>query len=856
MQRILVFCSIILILNACKKEQTTDLNRPTGAELAVTWEVVINEATPGFQAKFTIANQSQDTFPSKNWAIYFNQLGGSPMADSSAQAIITHITGDYYQMRPTERFNSIAPGESITFSVPYQGSLRKISFAPKGMYIVFENADGGEQAPEMLSNITILPLPNEDQISVNGNAIPLAQWYYEQNAATTTLPDGQFPKIIPSPVSIKTGSQTLIINNSWAIAYTNELKNEVDYLVNIIESILGSKLKTTTNNTSAAKERILLKINPQIEKAEGYTLTANAANGIIIEGKDAAGVFYGIQSLLSWLPPDAFKGNQNNLTINEVQIEDAPRFGYRGLYLDASRNFHSKTSILKILDLLSFYKINKLNLLVGNDEGWRLEIPTLPELTQVGARRGHTRTEEDKLYPFYGSGPFDDEKVSYGTGYYTKADFIEILQKAKSRHIEVILEFDTPGHSRAAIKAMQARYNRLIKEGKKEEAEAYLLHDPDDASKYNSAQNYKDNVMCICKEAPYRFWETVINEVQAMYKEAGVTLHTIHVGGDEVPNGSWEQSPICNDFKSKNPQYKTIEDLQHYFLRRVNAMLLERGLNTGGWEEIALKKEGNRYVPNPEFADKKLQAYVWISAWDSDGLAHRMANAGFPVIVCNTPNLYFDLAYNPDAQEPGLTWGGLVGNRQPFALTPENLFTSESFFNPPANTGKLELLTATGLQHILGIQAQLWSETIRGQEALEYMMLPKLLGLAERAWSQQPAWAQISDPTQRKASLDKAYNVFLNTAGQRDLPRLDHLFGAWNYRIAPPGAIIINNQLQANTEFPGFQIRYTMDGSEPNMNSTLYKNPVQVNGIIKLKVFDTRGRSSRTMTVDAGELAQ
>ncbi len=851
MQKIVFFLSILLLFASCKgyeKSSEADLNRPFGRELAIRWQLSNLQPGNGFQTIYTFVNQSQDTFPAKGWAIYFSQIGGAPIADSAKQAIIKNIAGDYYQLRPTVHFKNIAPGDSVAFTIDYRGSLQRTSFTPKGMYIVFEDEDGNEQAPEVLSQFTAMPLPNETQIELNGKTMPLAQWYYEYNAANVTLAEGQFPKIIPTPVKLESKNTTLNIDNKWSIHYANELKNEADYLNSIMESVFDGKLKTEATATTSSTA-IVLKINPQIEKAEGYEVNASTVNGIVVEGKDAAGVFYGIQSLLAWLPPAAFQGKQKSVTINEVQIEDAPRFGYRGFYLDASRNFHRKETVLRLLDLLGFYKLNRLNLLVGNDEGWRLEIPALPELTQVGARRGHTRTEEDQLYPFYGAGPFSDATDSYGSGFYSRNDFIDILKKAASRHVEVILEFDTPGHSRAAIKAMQTRYNKLIKAGKKEEAEAYLLHDPNDASVYNSAQNYKDNVMCICKEAPYRFWETVINEVQSMYKDAGIPLHTIHVGGDEVPNGSWEKSPICNDFKAKNPQYKTVEDLQHYFLRRVNALLLERGLTTGGWEEIALKKAGNRYVPNPEFVDKKLQAYVWISAWDSDGLAHRMANAGFPVVVCNVPNLYFDLAYNPDANEPGLTWGGFVGNRQPFALTPENLFTSETFLPATAKQGTQELLTAKGMEHILGIQAELWCETVRGADAMEYMILPKLLGLAERAWSPQPAWAKVANANQRKAALDQAWEVFSNTVGQRDLPRLSYLFGGWNYRIAPPGAIIENDVLKANTEFPGLQIRYTTDGSEPTVNSKLYEKPVEVNGMVKMKAFNNKGRGSRTTTL-------
>ncbi len=828
------------------------MKRPTGPELAVRWQLIQSAEANRFEAKFTLVNQGKDTLPSRGWTIYFNQISGSPQPNRG-KVSVQKITGDYYKLQPIAGFSKVAPGDSTIFTVNYQGSLRKYTHGPHGMYIVFENNNiGNEQAPEALTNVTILPLPNDNQMVYRNNPpVPLATWYYNRNAEMITLADTDVPKIIPTPVQLKSTNQTFIINKNWRIRFEKSLQKEANYLALLLEQSLAAKIQTEESITGD-KEAIILKINSQLTQPESYRLTASAANGILIEGKDAAGVFYGIQSLLAWLPPTSFKNGQNILTINEVQIEDAPRFGYRGIHLDVARNFNKKETVLKLLDVMGFYKLNKLHFHVADDEGWRLEIPALPELTQVGARRGHTRTESDRIYPAYGSGPFVDAKDSYGSGYYTSADFIEILRKATSRHIEVIVEFDTPGHSRAAIKAMQNRYNRLMAAGKKAEAEAYLLHDPKDASKYNSAQGYSDNVLCICKEAPYRLWETVIDEVQKLYAAADAPLKTIHIGGDEVPSGSWEKSPICAAFRAKNPQYKTIEDLQHYFLRRVNNMLTKRGLKTGGWEEIVLKKEGNRYVPNPEFAGKNLQAWVWISAWDSDGLVYRMANAGFPVVVCNVPNFYFDLAYNPEAREPGLSWGGFVGNREPYAYMPENAFVSEDFsgFTKDMNqAAKMEALTPKGLQNILGLQGQLWSETIHGQDELEYLLLPKLFGLAERAWSPQPAWAKMNNATQRAAALDTAWNAFANTIGQRDLPRLDYLFNGYHYRIAPPGAVVENGLLKANTEFPNQQIHYTTDGTEPTINSTLYEKTVQVNGMVKLKAFDTRGRGSRTSVV-------
>ncbi len=157
--------------------------------------------------------------------------------------------------------------------------------------------------------------------------------------------------------------------------------------------------------------------------------------------------------------------------------------------------------------------------------------------------------------------------------------------------------------------------------------------------------------------------------------------------------------------------------------------------------------------------------------------------------------------------------------------------------------------TEAGKQNILGIQGQLWAENARGPAMMEYLAFPKLLGLAERAWSPPPAWAQIEDAAERRQQLDAAWSRFANTLGHRDLPRLDHLFGGVNYRLPPPGAVIEDGLLNANVAFPGLTIRYTTDGSEPTASSTLYEGPVAVSGTAKLKTFDARGGSSRTAVV-------
>jgi hexosaminidase len=180
---------------------------------------------------------------------------------------------------------------------------------------------------------------------------------------------------------------------------------------------------------------------------EAYELSIDTKQGVRIVGASPAGVFYGLQTLRGLLPaPAPGKG----LALPALRVTDAPRFGYRGFMLDVARNFHTKASLLRVIDLLARYKLNALHLHMTEDEGWRLEMPSLPELTSVGSRRGHTLDSSQWLPPMYGSGPTVDRP--WGSGHYTRADYAEILRYAAARHVEVVPEFEMPGHARAAIK--------------------------------------------------------------------------------------------------------------------------------------------------------------------------------------------------------------------------------------------------------------------------------------------------------------------------------------------------------------------------------------------------------------------
>ena len=475
----------------------------------------------------------------------------------------------------------------------------------------------------------------------------------------------------------------------------------------------------------------------------------------------------------------------------------------------------------------------------------------------MGAQRQHTSKDAAALHPSYGSGPNSYEKDTHGSGYYSKEDFIEILKYAYKRHIKVIPTINFPGHARAAIKAMEVRYNNFMEKGQEKLANEYRLIDPDEKSKYSSAQGYDDNVVNVARESAYHFYETVIKSISDMYREADVPFTFFHTGGDEVPNGSWSDSPLINELLKKMPEVKNPMNLQAHFFRRATDILEKYDVKIGGWEEVAMLRDANGIpVTNPEFVDKNVVPYFWVNAWGQEDLAYRLANIGYEVVMCNVTNFYFDLAYDKDPQEPGLYWGGFNKTRDAYETAPLDLFktTTTTPSGTPIDIEKTfkvkERLHPENKENIIGVQGQLWSETIKGEKMLEYYYLPKIIGFAETAWSERN-WETIEDREEREKAILKAWNVFTNILARKELPRLNSIFGGYNYRIPLPGAVVENGLLKANVEFPGLDLRYTTDGSEPTIESSLFTVPIEVSGIVKIRAFDTAGNSSRTSTIEA-----
>ncbi|SMC29753.1 hexosaminidase [Andreprevotia lacus DSM 23236] len=834
------------------------MSQPAGAQLQLKWECIQNgHDGDNFIAELTLTNRSAVPLSASGWGLYFNTARKIRPESVTGGVAVSHVNGDLSRFTPTADFGTLQPGESRV--IRYTGIFWVIqeTDALLGFYIVYNDGTPNARA-EAIGDPHIVPFTRPEVLNRNGadKVAPVTPaTRYAANEKLSVLPAAEVGKITPTPLSAQFGGGSYVIDAGTAIVYGSDLAGEAALLQSIIHDVSGVWLQRAASGSGITLKVGAVNTTDTLAPNEAYELDIGAA-GIVITGASAHGVFNGIQSLRQLLPVDAFTNPLPTLAVPHGKVIDAPRFAYRGVHLDVGRNFSSKESVLRLLDCMALYKLNQFHFHLTDDEGWRVEIPSLPELTEIGSGRGFTITETDNLVPCFGSGA--EVEGSHGTGFYTRAEFVEILKFATARHIEVVPEFDVPGHARSAIKAMNVRYDRLVQAGQQAEAEKYLLIDFDDKSKYESVQLWTDNVICIAREGAYNFIETVIHDVKDMYAEAGAPWTTMHTGGDEVPHGAWEGSPICQKFMKDNGLTSIVE-LQDHFLARYRDILKKYGLTFGGWEEIALKKETiegvTHHGPNPKFVDANFRPYIWnnVWGWGQEDFAYQLANAGYKVVLCNVTNLYFDLAYEKDPAEPGYYWGGFINTRKAYEFVPLDIYTTATvnlFGHDLGDSLKDKArLTAEGTKNVIGIQGELWGENLRDAGRLEYLAMPRIVALAERAWAKDPGWTQIADKAARDAKMDADWNQFANRLGQRELPRLDGFLGGYGYRVPVPGAKLEGGKLHANIESPGFALRYTTDGSEPTARSAEYTGPVAVSGTVKIAAFTTTNRRGRVVSV-------
>ena len=392
-----------------------------------------------------------------------------------------------------------------------------------------------------------------------------------------------------------------------------------------------------------------------------------------VEADDEEGAFYA-QATLNQLPRP----------LQAMTIEDWPDLPYRGFMLDVVRDFRTVDEVLQIIDLMASWKLNTLHFHLADDESWCLEIKALPELTEFGA---HHALPDWDLQETTALKPTANGKIGNVT-YYTAEEYQQILRYAWERHIAVIPEFDTPGHSRASIKAMQA-YERHTGDS------SFRLQDPADTSHYWSAQDFTDNVLSVDLPSVYKFYGVVFDEVIRLYREADVPLKAIHIGGDEVPDGAWAG--------------RDRHEMKETFINGMLDLAEERGVLLAGWEDIARGLE-------PSTEKRLKHSLYFINIWNSDGIE------GFPVVLSPAAYTYLDLAYNDSPEEIGLSWAGYLDERKTFDLRPEQYKGD-----------------------VIGVQAQLWSSQLRSFDDVLYQMIPKIFGTVERAWNAYPDGSTEAD---------------------------------------------------------------------------------------------------------------
>lgn len=859
--RTMIFLFAVVMLTGCTGEGDKSLTSwPGESNVSITWQLM-DDAVEGDNkqtSSFTISNQG-DTHISSGWNLYFNQFPTTFYIPAQAEDLydIESMGGDLYRIVALDSFPDILPGSSEKINYQWPVGMINKTHTPHGLFFVLR--DG---SVHNITNYIQQPFPQTLSFSTpNGNE-PLhisSEKRYTENEELTEIPISQLSPILPTPRDIQYKNGNYPLRSGVRIYYDEGLQNEATNLGELLNQVLQNPVSLSESN-SGFENGIHLKISGSdiISNKEGYRLDITSQT-ITITGQDKPGVFYGVQSLKALIPPSYLRVPADEILLPTITINDAPRYAYRGQHLDVARNFQPVEEIKKILRVMAFYKLNKMHFHLTDDEGWRLEIPDLPELTEVGARRGYSAEANKMLPPAYGSGGIAGEDIGTGTGFYTRVEFIDILKFAYAHHIEVIPEINGPGHARAAIRAMEARYQKLMAEGKESDARAYLLSDRNDASKYSSAQNYDDNVICVCQEYSYTFLEKVISEVVAMYKEAEAPLNLIHTGGDEVPSGAWTGSPECARLIRDEPGLRSVADLHPYFVVRYLNIASKFDLKIAGWEEITLRHTLDGNVPNTDLLNKGIVSYPWnaIIGGGGEDMAYQLANAGYEVVMCNASNLYFDLAYTYEPEEPGLFWAGYVDTKNAFELTPSNIFLSileDEKGNPLdglALARERVPLRPDAEKNILGIQGALWSETLKSSEMVEYSLLPKMLGLAERAWASAPAWISRQNRQGIETSIQREWTKFTNRLGKIELPRLDYMHGGYLYRISPPGAKIMNGKLYINSEYPGLKLRYTLDGTEPGPGSPLYTEPVEVQNpdIVKISAFNSNDRASRIVEI-------
>ncbi|MDR3267638.1 MAG: family 20 glycosylhydrolase [Tannerella sp.] len=579
--------------------------------------------------------------------------------------------------------------------------------------------------------------------------------------------------IIPKPQRLTQDEGEFTLTKNTAFLVKDEgAKQVARFLAEKLRHPTGFPLRVVDldKETFSKSNSILLQLDASIDvNDEGYTLLVNPRQ-VIVTAKTPQGLFYGMQTFLQLLPAEIENPSEvSNIvwTVPCVTVKDEPRFGYRGILLDACRHFIPTEDIKKQLDVLALFKINQMHWHLSDDQGWRLEVKKYPKLTETGSKR------------------IDGEGTEYG-GFYTQEQVREVVAYATERFITVIPEIELPGHELAAI----AAYPELSCTG--EPVTPRIIW------------GVEDIVMCAGKEETFHFLEDVLAEILPLFPGT-----YFHIGGDECPKKNWEHCPLCQK-RIREEGLKNEEELQSYFVQRIEKFLHAHGKRIIGWDEIL---EGG---PAPS---------ATIMSWRGEQGGIAAAGMGHDVIMTpGSSGMYLD-QYQGDAKIEPVAIGGYTLPAKTYA------------YNPVPDT-----LAKTNKSHFVkGVQCNFWSEYLYTTDLLEYRIYPRILALSEIAWT-QPENKNYPDFERR---IDNAY-VRLDGHGiHYHIPQPEQPDGSCNFVAFTDKASLAFKSTRP------VKMVYTTDGSDPVPESAPYETPIEfsTSGTLKIRSVLPSGKMSPTRTI-------
>ena len=371
---------------------------------------------------------------------------------------------------------------------------------------------------------------------------------------------------------------------------------------------------------------------------------------------------------------------------------------------------------------------------------------------------------------------------------------------------------------------------------------------------------FSDNTICICSPSAFRFYDKVFYEIKAMFDEADHSMGTFNIGADELPFGVWKNSPICDEYINNSSDINSYQDLYDSSIKRINKTIVSNGSRMSGWEDVLLihsEKSQSEIDINKNLLDIDFIPSVWNNTWGEgrEDMIYKLSNIGFQSIMSNSSAFYFDMTDDMDMENPGLNWSGFVNYKDTWGTEPLNVFANKvklKSLRLDDNDFKNRVrLKEDAVSNFLGIQSQLWTETATSVYHFDRMLMPNLIIFSERAWSSKEDWLDKKTAEEQEPLLNKSWNRFVNTVGQRHLPMISKLYEDILFDIPKAGGIIENGTLKIRQQFPGLHIRYTTDGSEPDLNSSLYSSPVKISSLsdVVIRVFDINGRGGNSINI-------